>query len=90
MSDEFHDYIIIGAGLAGLAIAALLARDGYRVKLLEAHTVSGGCASYFKRKDFIFDVGATTLSGLQSSQPLGKLIKELDLQNLNFKFGTLL
>ena len=55
------------------------------VKLLEAHTVSGGCASYFKRKNFIFDVGATTLSGIQKHQPLGKLIANLNLEDIKLK-----
>lgn len=74
-----YDYIVIGAGYGGLTTAALLAKRGLKVLLLEAHTAVGGCASYFKRKDFHFDVGATTLSGLLDHQPIGKLLKELEI-----------
>lgn len=86
MDNDFYDFIIIGAGLAGLASAALLAKDGYRVKVLEAHTVSGGCASYFKRKNFTFDVGATTLSGLGEGQPLKILLEKLNINLESLKF----
>ena len=74
-----YDFIIIGAGYAGLSTAALIAKSGLKVLLLESHTVIGGCASYFKRKDFIFDVGATTFSGVLHHQPAGKLFSELGI-----------
>ena len=86
LDNDFYDFIIIGAGLAGLASAALLAKDGYRVKVLEAHTASGGCASYFKRKNFTFDVGATTLSGLGEGQPLKILLEKLNINLESLKF----
>jgi C-3',4' desaturase CrtD len=74
-----HDVIVVGAGLGGLTVAALLARAGRDVLLLEAHTVSGGCASYFSRKKFLFDAGATTLSGLHPGQPISALESRLDI-----------
>lgn len=46
---------------------------GEEVSLFEAHTELGGCASFFRRGKFTFDVGATTLSGLLPHKPLGKL-----------------
>ena len=73
------DCIVIGAGYSGLAAAALLVKQGYGVTLLEKHTAIGGCASFFRRKQFTFDVGATTLSGLQAHQPLGALFMELGI-----------
>jgi phytoene dehydrogenase-like protein len=74
-----QDFIVIGAGYGGIAAASLLQKRGLRVTLLEAHTLIGGCASFFRRKMFLFDVGATTLSGVRSHQPLGKLFQELNI-----------
>lgn len=74
-----YDYIVIGAGYGGVSAAGLLQKHGYKVLILEAHSLVGGCASYFKRKNFLFDVGATTFSGVLGNQPLGKLFKELEI-----------
>lgn len=78
-----YDYIIIGAGFGGLSAGLLLQQKGANVLILESHTVSGGCASYFRRiskenpvGNFNFDVGATTLSGLRQDQPLYKFIHQ--------------
>ena len=64
-----HDVAVIGAGVAGLTAAALLARDGADVVMLEQHDKPGGCAGYFgvpsKWGDFQFPVGATVALGLE-------------------------
>ncbi|NUM69428.1 MAG: FAD-dependent oxidoreductase [Ignavibacteriaceae bacterium] len=75
-----YDFIVIGAGYAGLSAAALLAKEKLKVLLIEAHAVSGGCASFFRREGFLFDAGATTLSGMNPDQPLGRLFRELDTE----------
>ena len=49
--------IVIGGGIAGLASAALLARDGYDVTLLEKHPTLGGRAGSWASKGFRFDTG---------------------------------
>ncbi len=49
--------IVIGGGIAGLATAALLARDGYRVTLLEARDQLGGRAGSWEKDGFRFDTG---------------------------------
>ncbi len=54
---------MIGAGVAGLTAAALLAREGLRVQIVEHHTVPGGCASFYQRGGYRFDVGATLVGG---------------------------
>ncbi len=73
MSDEF-DLIVIGGGMGGLATAALARERGLDVALLEAHTKLGGCAGYFHRGPFTFDVGATALMGLNPGEPIGDLL----------------
>lgn len=79
----YYDYLVIGAGAAGLSFTALMEKKvrgtGKSVALLEAHSLSGGCASYFERQGYLFDAGATTLSGLKENRPLQKLFNELDL-----------
>ena len=56
-----YDVAIIGAGIAGMATAARLQRQGLNTIVLEAHRQAGGCAGYYCRQGFSFDVGATTL-----------------------------
>tara|TARA_Y100001970_G_C14258815_1_gene877818 strand:+ start:213 stop:1718 length:1506 start_codon:yes stop_codon:yes gene_type:complete len=58
--------VIIGAGIAGLTSAALLAKAGQDVVVCESHYQSGGCAGTFKRGKYIFDVGATQVAGLEN------------------------
>lgn len=49
--------IIIGAGISGLATAALLAREGYHVTVLEKQPSIGGRAGTWERSGFTFDTG---------------------------------
>jgi C-3',4' desaturase CrtD len=57
------DVVVIGAGIAGLTAAAVLAADGAEVLVLERHNVPGGCASFYQRDGYRFDVGATLVIG---------------------------
>jgi phytoene desaturase len=49
--------IVIGGGIAGLASAALLARDGHEVTLLESRHELGGRAGRWESAGFRFDTG---------------------------------
>jgi phytoene desaturase len=49
--------IVIGGGIAGLASAALLARDGHSVTLLEQRDQLGGRAGSWSSEGFRFDTG---------------------------------
>lgn len=49
--------IIIGAGVAGLATAGLLARNGYQVTVVEKNATFGGRAGNLEAKGFRWDTG---------------------------------
>jgi phytoene desaturase len=49
--------IVIGAGFGGISAAALLARDGFKVTLLEKNEQTGGRARVWKKDGFVFDMG---------------------------------
>ena len=59
------DVAVIGAGMSGMTSALLLANEGIDVVLIEAHSEPGGCAGFFRRGPFSFDVGATTFISFQ-------------------------
>ncbi len=71
------DVVVVGAGIAGLTAAALLADAGLTVELLEAHHQSGGCAGTFRRGPWIFDVGATQVAGLEAGGIHDRLFRHL-------------
>jgi len=60
---EAYDAVVIGAGIGGLSVAALLAKAGQSVLLVERHDRPGGYAHGFKRRHFHFDSGVHLVSG---------------------------
>ena len=49
--------IVIGSGFAGLSAACYLAKDGYKVTVLEKNKDLGGRARVWKKNGFTFDLG---------------------------------
>lgn len=57
MSTSSKQIIIVGAGVGALSAAALLAKDGHKVTILEKNDQPGGRASLLVDKGFRFDMG---------------------------------
>lgn len=57
------EVIVIGAGISGLTAAALLAKRGFNVTVIDAQFKPGGSCGIFKRKDVIFEQGAAMIYG---------------------------
>jgi phytoene desaturase len=49
--------VVIGAGIGGLSIAALLAKKGYKVDVFEKNHMAGGRAQVLRTEDYTFDMG---------------------------------
>ncbi len=58
---EDWDFIIIGAGICGLSLGALLVNDGYKVLILEKSNKVGGRAKVVERDGFTLDYGMHTV-----------------------------
>jgi all-trans-retinol 13,14-reductase len=52
-----YDVIVIGSGIGGLCCAALLARLGRKVCVLEQHYTAGGFTHSYEREGYEWDVG---------------------------------
>eukprot|EP00977_Amphora_coffeiformis_P025028 scaffold17996_cov194-Amphora_coffeaeformis.AAC.14 len=70
-----YDVVIIGSGIGGLSCAAMCARYGYSVCVLESHSTPGGAAHGFTIRtpksgdEYQFDTGPSFFSGLNADFP---------------------
>src|SRR5271155_3813959 len=78
-----RDVAVIGAGIAGLSTAARLQARHLTTIVLESHGQPGGCAGFFRRKGFSFDVGATTLVDFEAGGVGGELLESVGMPPLD-------
>lgn len=72
-SQQTYDVIIIGSGISGLTAAAILARKGKKVIIVEKKPRPGGTLKRFKRDSISFDVGFHATSSLGKGEILSSL-----------------
>jgi all-trans-retinol 13,14-reductase len=71
------DYVVIGSGMGGMTTAALLAKLGRRVLVLEQHYVPGGFTHEFKRPGFHWDVGVHAVGEVTEHSVTGRILRAL-------------
>jgi len=82
-----YDAVVVGAGMGGLTAAALLARAGRRVLLVERHDRVGGYAHAFRRGRYLFDSAVHVVGGCEPGAFEGgglvhRLLEALEVRDL--------
>lgn len=76
-----HDVVIVGSGMGGLACGTILAKEGYKVCILEKNKQIGGMLQIFVREKVIFDTGVHYVGGLSEGQNLYQLFRYLGIMD---------
>jgi hypothetical protein len=74
-----YDDLILGAGMAGLTLGALLADAGRKVLLLEAHEYPGGYAHTFQKGPYRFCAQVHYVFYCGEGEPIHRLLSRLGL-----------
>ena len=80
-TESVYDVICVGAGMGGLTAANILAYNGYKVLIVEKHTVPGGYCTNFKRKDFRFDASTHIIGGCKPGGTIYNILKQFEAEN---------
>jgi phytoene dehydrogenase-like protein len=73
------DAIVIGSGLGGLTAAAVCARAGLRVLVLERNEAFGGAATVYQHNGLAIEASLHEIDGLDAGDPKLGLIRSLGL-----------
>ena len=76
-----YDFIVIGAGISGIASAITLAQNGYHVALLEKTDRTAPLIRGFSRQGVHFDTGFHYTGGLGAGEPLDIFFRYLGLSS---------
>ncbi len=79
MNSKNRHIVIIGSGISGLVCAALLAKKGYAVTVLEKNHQIGGTLQVFSRDKAAFDTGVHYVGSLDEGETLNKLFNYLGI-----------
>lgn len=73
--------IIIGSGLGGLSTGVILAKNGYKVTILEQASQIGGCLQCFHREGAKFETGMHFIGSLNDGQVLSNYFNYLEIMD---------
>ena len=73
-----YDAIIIGTGIGGTAVGALLAHAGWKILILDKNPIVGGRCTSYEKDGFIVDLGVH-LFGLGDRGALGDICRRINL-----------
>jgi phytoene dehydrogenase-like protein len=76
------DYVVVGAGIGGLFTAALLARAGLRVCVLERHYTPGGYGHSFVKGAYTFCAQLHYLWNCGAQDDCGVFLRRLGLEDI--------
>ena len=71
------EVVVVGAGIGGLTVAALLAQRGLSVCVLERERQVGGCAAPFEKFGYTFEPGYGLFSGWKADEIHRRVFAEL-------------
>ncbi len=77
VAETAFDAIVIGSGMGGMTAAALLAKLGKRVLVVEQHVIPGGFTQTFKRPGYQWDVGVHIVGEMTERSYVGRLLADL-------------
>ena len=77
LAPDEYDVAIIGSGMSGLTCALVLAKEGFKVCVLEQHYRPGGCLHRFFRDGVPFDTGMHYVGGVGEGGTLGRYLRYL-------------
>ncbi len=77
LPDGHFDLVVVGSGMGGLTCALILAKEGFKVCVLEQHYRPGGCLHRFFRKRVPFDTGFHYLGGVGKDGTMAKYLRFL-------------
>jgi len=72
-----YEVVVVGGGIGGLTVAALLAQRGVKVCLLEREPRVGGCAASFEKFGYSFEQGDGLYTGWRSNEIHHRVFSEL-------------
>ena len=82
---ENYDIIMIGSGMGCLSTAAILAKEGNKILILERHFTPGGFTHVFKRKGYEWDVGIHYVGEVQrNNSAIRKIFDYITDSNLKW------